>query len=140
MSIEDSAIACGIPIEEVIERATGAMAVGEATQWQFLLVAQRAIACGLSTLEKIAKDGPRYEMSDGGIDQHGMPVSPEKLHNTDLEAAKALATLGINAAKVAIGFNIKTRQISNLKPVGGQANDLFDLLAPNPWDLKKIDG
>lgn len=114
MTIDEAANLSGIPLEEALLYVDKRLAKGEATSYQLRVVGQNALRTAIEQLTAITKSDPRRG-------QH--------LHSTDLDAAKALAKLALDAIKLS-----GTAKAADNAPGGGK-RDLWD--APGSWDLRK---
>lgn len=116
ISIEEAAIQCGIPMEEVFAHVSELAAQVDTLNFELRRVGQGAIKNALDKLTKLASGDPR---------------EGKDFESTDLEAAKALAKFGIDALRLSRAGGVA-------KEGGGDSGeqDLFD--AANPWKLKTI--
>jgi hypothetical protein len=122
MPIEDAAVAMGIPMEEVFEHAQKAIEKPELIAYSLKLVAEDSLKTALEHLRSVIKEGVRID-PDGG------------LHHTDVDAAKFLAKLAMDAVKYSFPKPAATLTLGK-GPKGGMIQfDLWD--GPGPWDLKK---
>lgn len=114
--LEEAAVQLGIPIDEVFTYISGKLSEIDTLDFELRLVGQRAIKNALTKLTSLAK-GDAREGKD--------------FESTDLEAAKALAKLGVDALKMA--------RTSKAKKTGSDGQpDLFDS-SQDQWQLKKIE-
>ncbi len=144
MQLDDAAIACGIPLEEAQLRAQKRLQNGDATNYQMRVAGQAAIAKAVETLTKIADEPPRerLEKLSRALDEatereNGRTHMSERikvsLYNTDLDAAKALAKIGVDLVKLSGVGPDRSKEGSGAK-LSVQL-DLWD--NPGNWNLKK---
>lgn len=116
MPIEEAARQAGIPLEEVFAYVTARLGKVDTINWQLRLIGQESLEKSLKKLQKLANGGARIGLN---------------FESTDLEAAKALAKIAMEAIKLSMkggaGRDADT----------AAQKDLFE--AANPWDLKKIE-
>lgn len=125
LSIQTAAEEAGISDDEVSAYITKRLGTKEGASVELKLIAEKAIQKGLETLIKIAGDGPRFAVSDG----QGGGSTPI---NSDLDAAKALTRLGIDAIKLSKQSNESKSSASGASSPGtvNVFGDLWDLRAP----------
>lgn len=125
--MEDAAVQCGIPIEEVYQYVTDKMSQVDTLNWELRLKGQEALQHALKKLTKLAQGKQRISSQSESMGP-GMNSSTGYAAD-DLEAAKALAKFGIDALKLAnIGKAPKEKERD------GQP-DLFE--NADPWRLKQ---
>lgn len=133
MSLEDAADACGIPQPEASEWAKTQLEDVSPTRVQLNAVAESALATAIEKLEAIVAEGPRFSSTE--YSEEGKPVKSVTPQNTDLDAAKALATLAISALKVA---GTAKGPAATVPPRGGKLSVQLDLWdSPGNWQLTK---
>jgi hypothetical protein len=124
LSLPKAAEITGIPIEEAIDYVSKRLENRDLVSFELKIVAERALKTALKTLEKLAKGDQRTasESISGG--------SSTSYTTCDLEAAKALAKLSIDALKLGYGPPKANIKINN---VNSNQADLWDF---GPWNLK----
>lgn len=116
MTLQKAALVMSIPKEEALEYAKKRLETKEETGLSLKLVAERALKDSLTKLQEIVKEPPRY--GKGGT----------VVYNTDLDAAKFLARLSLDAIKLAAEHKAqKDEEVS--------AIDFWD--QAGAWQLKK---
>lgn len=113
-------------MEEVFTYVSERMADVDTLNFQLRLVGQGALKSALKKLHALAQGQDR-------LSSHSSGDTSESFASVDLEAAKALAKFGIDALKMAKSGLPEKDDDSNVR------KDLFELAAPDPWKLKKID-
>lgn len=95
-------------------------------------VATASLKTALETLTKIVEEGPRY--SETEYSEEGKPVKSVTPQNVDLDAAKALAVLAIQAIKIS-GAGKSAPAADAPGGVKAAQPDLWD--SKGNWDLKQ---
>jgi hypothetical protein len=131
MSLVDAAIACGIPQPEaetwLAEKRSN---LGDAAV-EMREVATAALTTAMKKLQDVVEDGPRESVTHYD-EKTGKPTRSVTPQNVDVEAAKALAVLAVNALKLSAGAGgSRSGEKDNQK----SSPDLWD--APGNWDLTK---
>lgn len=130
ISLENAAIQCGIPVEEVFSFVSSKLSEIDTLNFELRLVGQNAIKRSLTKLSKLAAGDQRArDTVEYGDD--GKPIRSTSFGPDDLEAAKALAKFGMDALKLS-----KSRSLEDKKT--GEQQDLFDR-ATDPWKLKAVE-
>lgn len=126
-SLQDAAEVSGIPLDEAIAYATKKLENRELVSFELKLIAEQSLAVALKTLVEIAQGGQRTSSESIG------PGMMSHQNSDDLEAAKTLAKVAIDALKLGFG----PRKEINVKAGKGSLiqMDLWD--SPGPWQLKK---
>lgn len=130
INLETAAEQAGIPLEEVFSYISGKLEEIDTFNFELKLIGKNAIKRGLTKLSKLAADGQRTRGTTD-YDDEGKPVRSVTFGPDDLEAAKALAKLGIDALKLS-----RAKVAEDKK--GAEQGDLFDA-ASDPWKLKKVE-
>lgn len=119
--LEEAAEAAGIPIEEARDWAKDNLKQSDDTDIQLKLAAQNSLKAALDKLSQVMAEGPRESCAE-------LP-----LMNTDLDAAKTLARISLDAIKLCK----TTATQKGDGPPGGGDPDLFDLQGVyGYWKLK----
>lgn len=121
--MEEAARQAGIPIEEVFSYISKKMAEIDTLNFELRLVGQAAVKKALTKLSKLARGEQR-------MSGQSMGNQSESWAGDDLEAAKALAKLGVDALKLSRAGSTVQKEPTD--------PDLFDA-APDPWKLKKVE-
>lgn len=115
----------GIPVEEAIKIATDRLEKRDLVSFELKLVAEKSLQVALEKLITIAQGDQRISSESNG------PGTLTSYNSDDLDAAKALAKLAIDALKLGFGppkVNVKTGKGSSVQL------DLWDVYGP--WSLK----
>lgn len=124
-SIHEAAEQLGIGLDEAVKIATETLEKRDLVSFELKLIAEKSLQVSLKKLMDIAEGDQRISSQSVG------KLESTSYNSDDLEAAKALAKLAIDALK--LGFappkvTVKTGKGSNVQM------DLFDVTGP--WKLK----
>lgn len=126
----------GIPLEEAQEYADKRLQNRAGLSYKLVSAAEGALQTAMEKLTAIANEPPRdrIERLKKAADAVGMPEHMKvTLYNTDLDAAKALATIAINVLK--LGGGAATKEGGKRGEGGAAQADLWD--NPGNWNLSK---
>lgn len=125
--IEQASVESGIPQEEVLEWIKGNDPLVQKEDYALRLLAHEAIQEGFEVLKKIAAEGERCDDRMQGSGTYG--------RDTDLDAAKAMVTMGINLRKI-LASGARGMSVKRTNPDGSSEQlDLFD--SAGPWQFSE---
>lgn len=142
MLLDDAASVCGIPLEEAQRYVDKRLQNGDDAKMQMRVIGTTALACAAKRLMEIASEPPRERMErlrrafrevegEAAALDNALNVKVT-LYNTDLDAAKALAKLGVDLMKMA------GPPPAPKSGAGGKLSVQLDLWDnPGNWNLKK---